>query len=128
MSRLRNGRVLHRFASWLPCGSRRTQAGNDSDSYCILDCIFQEARSTYYIMDLMCWKGYTLYDCSTEFRQFWMQSKLPEARPADAGSCSECRYSFEPVPAFKCSPGISTSSACPLQECKQDLNPFWQAE
>jgi hypothetical protein len=27
----------------------------------------------------MCWKGYSLYACSAEFRLFWVQSKLAES-------------------------------------------------
>ena len=28
--------------------------------------------------DLLCWRGYGLYDCSAEFRLFWLHSKLAE--------------------------------------------------
>ena len=44
MSRLRNGRVLHRFGSELPGGSRWT-CGDGGGGHCILDCVFHEARS-----------------------------------------------------------------------------------
>jgi hypothetical protein len=26
----------------------------------------------------MCWKGYALYDCTAEFRLFWLRGKLEE--------------------------------------------------
>ena len=29
-------------------------------------------------MDVMCWKGYALYDCTAEFRLFWLRGKLEE--------------------------------------------------
>lgn len=32
----------------------------------------------------MCWRGYSLYDCTTEFRLFWAQSKLAESGAAAA--------------------------------------------
>ena len=32
----------------------------------------------------MCWKGYSLYGCSAEFRLFWVQSKLAECGAAAA--------------------------------------------
>lgn len=31
--------------------------------YCILDCIYNEAEQTYYILDVMCWRGHPVYDC-----------------------------------------------------------------
>lgn len=34
--------------------------------------------------DLMCWKGYSLYGCSAEFRLFWVQSKLAECGATEA--------------------------------------------
>ncbi|CAA6659924.1 unnamed protein product [Spirodela intermedia] len=44
----------------------------------ILDCIFHEPDQTYYVIDMVCWRGYSLYDCSAEFRFFWLNSKLIE--------------------------------------------------
>ena len=102
ISRHRNGSILHRFPSMLPNGSRGSMAGS-ADDFCILDCIFHEPDSVYYVLDMMCWKGYALYDCSAEFRLFWVQSKLAECLQ----SCGQeqHRYSFVPVPAFLCCPG-----------------------
>jgi hypothetical protein len=34
----------------------------------ILDCIFNKALSTYFVLDMMCWKANPLYDTDTEFR------------------------------------------------------------
>jgi hypothetical protein len=45
VARTRNGRVLARFASGLPAGSRATADG--ADSFCILDCVLHEARATH---------------------------------------------------------------------------------
>ena len=104
VSRLRNGVKLHQFSSLLPSGSRRTLSG--PDDFCILDCIFCQQQGVYYIMDLMCWKGYSLYDCSTEFRLFWRESKLKEDLEGVEGGWGSCRYSFVPVPVHTCSPGI----------------------
>ena len=107
VSRMRNGRILHRFSSWLPGGSRRTLSG--TDNYCILDCIFHEPNGTYFIMDVMCWKGYSLYDCSTEFRLYWINSKLQEEAHESCQAVVEPggmrRYSIQLVPAYTCSSG-----------------------
>lgn len=31
--------------------------------YTILDCIYSEVDRTYYILDVMCWRGHSVYDC-----------------------------------------------------------------
>lgn len=31
--------------------------------YTILDCIYSEVDRTYYILDIMCWRGHPVYDC-----------------------------------------------------------------
>jgi snurportin-1 len=72
-----------------------------------LDCIFHEADATYYIVDVMCWKGYSLYDCTTEFRLFWRDTKLREEEGAVMGRSEESRYSFQSVPAYPCTSGTT---------------------
>lgn len=32
--------------------------------YTILDCIYSEVDRTYYILDVMCWRGHPVYDCT----------------------------------------------------------------
>ena len=110
ISRHRNGSVLHKFSSALPNGSRESAAGS-GDDFCILDCVFHEPDSVYYVLDMMCWKGYALYDCSAEFRLFWVQSKLAECMPGPGQE--QQRYPFVPVPAHTCSQGESQSLNAP---------------
>lgn len=31
---------------------------------------------TFYVLDIMCWRGYPIFDCDTNFRHFWLQTKL----------------------------------------------------
>lgn len=31
--------------------------------YTILDCIYSEVERTYFILDVMCWRGHPVYDC-----------------------------------------------------------------
>ncbi|KAI8052540.1 hypothetical protein BDF22DRAFT_744130 [Syncephalis plumigaleata] len=71
------GTILGNFESILPAGSRAYR-GNRSSDYCILDCIYVEQTFTYYILDLMCWKGHPFFNCETEFRSFWLQTQLAE--------------------------------------------------
>lgn len=66
----------HRFSSCLPEGSQSSQSFEGH--YCILDCIFHEPNQTYYVVDIMAYRGYEMYDCTAEFRLFWLQSKLAE--------------------------------------------------
>lgn len=111
ISRQRNGSILHKFPSCLPNGSRSSTSGS-GDDVCVLDCIFHEAGSSYYVIDMMCWKGYALYDCSAEFRLFWVQTKLLECMME--ASPDQHRYPFVPIAAHTCTQGDATQAA-PLQ-------------
>ncbi|XP_041693593.1 snurportin-1 [Coregonus clupeaformis] len=72
----KSGYCVNRFPSLLPGGNRHNSAmGKD---YTILDCIYSEVERTYFILDVMCWRGHPVYDCPTEFRFYWLQSKVQE--------------------------------------------------
>lgn len=72
----KSGHCVNRFPSRLPGGSRQNSArGKD---YTILDCIYSEVDRTYYILDVMCWRGHSVYDCPTDFRFYWLQTKVEE--------------------------------------------------
>ncbi|KAM6937084.1 snurportin-1 [Xenentodon cancila] len=72
----KSGYCVNRFPSLLPGGNRHNSAmGKD---YTILDCIYSEVNRTFYILDVMCWRGHPVYDCPTEFRFYWLQSKVQE--------------------------------------------------
>ena len=123
ISRQRNGSILHKFSSPLPNGSRNSTAGS-GDDICILDCIFHEPDSTYYVIDMMCWKGYALYDCSAEFRLYWVQLKLAECI-ADA-SQDQQRYPLAPVAAYACTQGDLDTSSVPVALAYTYLSTFTQ--
>ncbi|XP_068000354.1 snurportin-1 isoform X1 [Melanerpes formicivorus] len=72
----KSGFCVNRFPSLLPGGNRHSSASEKV--YCILDCIYSEAKQTYYILDVMCWRGHPVYDCQTDFRFFWLLSKIQE--------------------------------------------------
>lgn len=72
----KSGYCVNRFPSLLPGGNRHnSSSGKD---YTILDCIYNEASRTYYVLDVMCWRGHPVYDCQTDFRFYWLDSKLQE--------------------------------------------------
>ncbi|GAV56561.1 hypothetical protein CFOL_v3_00103 [Cephalotus follicularis] len=104
VSRLRNGSILHHFPSALPSGARTRGASGPAPSYCILDCIFHELDQTYYVIDILCWRGYSLYDCTAEFRFFWLNSKLAETGACDSPSQYH-RFRFSSVPVYECDQG-----------------------
>ncbi|KAF4037243.1 hypothetical protein GN244_ATG10685 [Phytophthora infestans] len=98
IARIPSGSILKKFPSVLPCGSHKTN--KSSDGYCILDCIFQEQNGTFYVLDVMCWKGYLLYNCTTEFRLYWMRDKLSEGA---AGTVTPANpFRFLPIPCYEC--------------------------
>ncbi|XP_020592303.1 snurportin-1 isoform X2 [Phalaenopsis equestris] len=101
VSRLRNGSVLHHFPSFLPNGARNKDISAPSHVYCILDCIYHEFDQTYYVIDMVCWRGYSLYNCSAEFRFFWLNSKLSESGACNPPSTYH-RYRFSVVPICDC--------------------------
>lgn len=50
---------------------------------------------------MVCWRGYSLYDCTAEFRFFWLNSKLAESGACDPPSTYH-RYQFFVVPIYDC--------------------------
>lgn len=49
--------------------------------YTILDCIYSEVDRTFYILDVMCWRGHPVYDCPV---------RLPSNPPANQECLSNC--------------------------------------
>ncbi|KAI8098647.1 uncharacterized protein BX664DRAFT_319261 [Halteromyces radiatus] len=91
VARARSGRIINRFQSGLPNGSIQRGHGSSSN-YCILDCIYDASKWTFYVLDMMCWNGYAIYDCDTDFRHFWLQTKF------DGGDTNKNQlYHFQPL-------------------------------
>lgn len=95
VARIQSGSVLRKFPSALPGGSHKTNRGNDA--YCILDCIFQEQNATFYVLDVMCWKSYLLYNCTTEFRWYWARDKLAEGTADVVAPANPYRFLVRPT-------------------------------
>ncbi|KAI8020016.1 Snurportin-1 [Camellia lanceoleosa] len=121
ISRLRNGSLLHRFPSALPSGARTKGNSCSAQSYCILDCIFHESDQTYYVIDMVCWAGYSLYECAAEFRFFWLNSKLVESGACEPPSFYH-KYRFDLVPVYNCDQaGLHTAYSGPVPYVKDGL-------
>ncbi|KAJ0743070.1 putative snurportin-1 [Helianthus annuus] len=50
---------------------------------------------------MVCWAGISFYECTAEFRFFWMNSKLVESGACEAPSTYH-RYRFSLVPVYSC--------------------------
>eukprot|EP01132_Coremiostelium_polycephalum_P009937 gene9937-12185_t len=113
IARAPDGNILKKFPSSLPFGSveisRREQSsgGRLSERYCVLDCLFESQSGVFYVLDILCWKGYMLYDCDTEFRFFWRMAKLSETTVSTITSYNP--FPFKPVPYYNCN-DLSTVS------------------
>ncbi|XP_029431116.1 snurportin-1 isoform X2 [Rhinatrema bivittatum] len=96
----KSGFCVNRFPSLLPGGNRHNSvAGKD---YTILDCIYSEVARTFYVLDVMCWRGHPVYDCQTDFRFYWIHSKLQE----EEGLAERSRrnpFKFVNLQSFSCS-------------------------
>ncbi|XP_060066371.1 uncharacterized protein LOC132546666 [Ylistrum balloti] len=95
----RGGYRISTFSSHLPGGSK-SQPGRFKDN-AILDCLFNEAEGTYYVLDIMCWKNHPVYDSETEFRFYWLHSKFSEEAQLCIKS-DENPYKFVALPNFPC--------------------------
>merc|ERR1712203_1248530 len=107
----KSGKQVKSFPSNLPGGNRNQ---NRRNTYTILDCVFSESNSIFYILDMMCWDGFTYYNCDTEFRLSWIQSKFIENK--DLRTRSRINpYSFQPLPVYQCTKeSISDALNSPL--------------
>jgi len=93
----KSGYCINSFPSLMPGGSRKS----DKRDATILDCLYSETERTYYILDLMCWNGHTIYESETEFRSYWLHEKLQEY--SFLGEQSKVNpYKFVPLPSFRC--------------------------
>ena len=109
----RTGIFKKRFPSNLPGGNYKI-----AKNYSILDCIYHEVLRTFFVLDLMCWNSHPVYDSDTEFRQYWLQTKLAEAGESLSAVSKINPYPFLPVGSFPCSHESLTSvfsSAWPLE-------------
>lgn len=97
----KSGYCVNRFSSLLPGGNR--QNSTTAKDHTILDCIYSEVNQTYYVLDVMCWRGHPFYDCQTDFRFYWMHSKLPEEEGLDEKTKLN-PFKFVGLKNFPCTP------------------------
>jgi len=119
-SRTEDGKLLSRFSSGLPNGSTNVRGGGGRGSYCILDCVFHPETRIYFVLDMMAWKGNLYYDCPTDFRLYWMHTKLSETETKETSPFNE--YRFIPLPYYECNAsGITAVMQGPFIVNRQGL-------
>ena len=42
----------------------------------VLDCVFDDATATYWVLDGLAWRDMSLYDSTAEFRFYWLHTKV----------------------------------------------------
>lgn len=92
----KSGYMLKSFPSKLPGGNR-----SNPGAYSLLDCIYSELEKTYYILDVMCWNSHPCFDSDTEFRFYWLHSKIEE-EPDVKSISKDNPFKFIPLPHFDC--------------------------
>jgi len=92
------GRLIFTFRSSLPGGSRQSSGFKNT----VLECIFNEAKKTFYVVDTMCWNGTYYYDASSEFRLAWKMMKFND-NPQFSTPIKDNSYAFVSLPAIGCS-------------------------
>lgn len=90
-------KVTESFNSLLPGGSYRSTLAKRT----ILDCIFVESESTFYVLDLIMWKGFDFIDCECECRFFMRNSRLEEIDYINTIRKGN-DYIFKPLKYYKC--------------------------
>lgn len=103
----KNGYLLYKFPTMLPGGNKSCRFSSQDTT--ILDCLFNEVEKCYYILDVMSWSGYPLYDSETEFRFYWIHSKFVESHEHFKNH-STSQYKFVTLPNFPCTKEAITNS------------------
>ena len=95
----KSGFLIKQFPSALPGGSRHVAHWKGEST--ILDCVFSETSRTFYILDMMSWGQHPIYDSETEFRFYWLHTKMQEV--PNASEISKVNpFSFQPLENFQC--------------------------
>jgi len=98
----KSGHALNKFPSLLPGGSFKTWKKSSSSSFTILDCIYDEINRTYWMLDLISYKGTSMYESETDFRFFWLNTKLLEENPNISTYSPVNPYKFIPCSYVPC--------------------------
>eukprot|EP00002_Diphylleia_rotans_P030359 TRINITY_DN6231_c0_g1_i1.p1 TRINITY_DN6231_c0_g1~~TRINITY_DN6231_c0_g1_i1.p1 ORF type:complete len:566 (+),score=92.87 TRINITY_DN6231_c0_g1_i1:50-1747(+) len=110
VARLSDGQVLCIFDSNLPDGNPRIRRNGD---YCIIDCLYSIHTKTFYVLDIMCWKGVSYYNTEASFRFFWMREKVMEAEIFRVSSSNSIPFQIVDVFPATCDHISEVLDSCP---------------
>ncbi|CAL7945863.1 unnamed protein product [Xylocopa violacea] len=103
----KRGKWLGKFHSALPGGNPSEHKSNCT----ILDCLWIKQQKTYYILDVIAWSNQSLINCDTEFRFFWLRSKLQEIVELQERNTYRNSYPMLSLPNISCDTDISLALA-----------------
>ncbi|XP_026284759.1 snurportin-1 isoform X1 [Frankliniella occidentalis] len=96
------GHFVASFASALPNANSSSPQG-----ITILDCIWNMENRTYFVLDVLAWNNLVLLDCETEFRFYWLKTKLDEFPEVQTHS-DKNRNAFLALPSYECQENLMT--------------------
>jgi len=88
----KSGFKMVEFVSALPGGSRTR-----CEDCTILDCLWNEHKQTYFVLDVLCWGKLPMLGCEVQMRFYWLESKFNE-EPELSRKCAKNRFPFHRVP------------------------------
>ncbi|KAH6569678.1 hypothetical protein BASA50_002126 [Batrachochytrium salamandrivorans] len=93
------GHRIDTFLSCLPGGSYASVSPRQNKP-CIFDCIYHAPTQTYYALDILMWNGAPVHECDTDFRQYWLHSRLSEVDVGRIIMANQRR--IVPIQAYGC--------------------------
>uniref|UniRef100_A0A8D9EBY5 Snurportin-1 n=1 Tax=Cacopsylla melanoneura TaxID=428564 RepID=A0A8D9EBY5_9HEMI len=89
----KQGRPTANFPTNLPggCDPLHLNPNHGAMRKTILDCVYSEADSTFYVLDLIMWNLHPFIECETSLRFFWLQTRLEEVDVASVNKCNAYR-------------------------------------
>ncbi|XP_012343713.1 snurportin-1 [Apis florea] len=103
----KRGNRLGKFYSALPGGN----PSEHRSSCTIIDCLWIKQQKIYYILDVLAWSNQSLMNCDTEFRFFWLKSKLQEIEELHKRNTYKNSFPMLSLPNISCDTDISLSLA-----------------
>lgn len=103
----KRGNRLGKFYSALPGGNRCGQRS----SCTIIDCIWMKQQKTYCVLDVLAWSNQSLMNCDTEFRFFWLKSKLQEIKELQERNTHINTFPILSLPNISCDTDIGSALA-----------------
>ncbi|XP_058793883.1 snurportin-1 [Phymastichus coffea] len=94
----RNGKLIKKFKSVLPGGNLMYYKNNCT----ILDCVWDQSKEIFYILDVLAWSRQEMLYCETECRFFWIKSQIEELDEMKIIKKEYNDYAFELLPNISC--------------------------